>query len=141
MTHLYFVGAAVECSVESRIRAYVIVQGSCNFLQVIVATIVVYIRAKDDKKSILSICLSYLNLLFMIFLMLFLIIWTIFGSIWVWGSLSDWQDDHSACNSTLYISAAICVSLHYVVVPLFLCCYCTGVILAKFCEEKHKSAS
>ena len=121
------VGAVVDCSVESRIRAYVIVQGSCNFLQVIVAALSAYARAKD-KESGWSICLSCVNLLFM----LFLIVWTITGSVWIWGSLDDWQDDHSACNSALFVSAAICVSLHYVVV-LLLCCCCTGVIVAKCC--------
>ena len=70
------------------------------------------------KEGVLSICLGCCNLI----LTLFLIAWTIAGSVWVWRSLDDWQDDHSVCNSALFISAIICLSLHYVVVLLICCC-------------------
>ena len=62
--------------------------------------------------------------------MLFLIAWTITGSVWVWRSLGDWQDDHHAlCDNSLFISAMVCVSLHYVVI-LLMCCCCACAICA-----------
>ena len=125
-------GAVAECSVESRIRAYVIVQGSCNFVQLIVSAVSVYIGAKDKESSWVGI-LSCCNVIFIVFM----VIWTLVGSAWVWGSLGDWQDDHSVCNNALFISATICVSLHYVVV-LLLCCCCSCVLCIKCCNSEEK---
>ena len=131
MHKLYnYSGAVAECSVESRIRAYVIVQGSCNIVQVIITALSLYSNSKD-KESLWTLGLNCSNLL----LIVFLFIWTIAGSAWVWGSLDDWEDDHSVCNNALFISAATFLSLHYVVV-LLLCCSCTCAICYKCCNSE-----
>ena len=118
----HHVGGVSECSVENLIRVYLIVQGSFNLLQLTLCGLSVCASAKD-KESVLSTCLSCFNLV----LILFFIAWTIAGSVWVWRSLSDWQDNDSVCNSALIISAMIFLVLHYVVL-LLLCCCCTCVV-------------
>ena len=110
-----------ECPIEEQIKTYIIVQGIFNLLQVIFSSAMGYAFAKDNENW--SICLSICNIV----LMVFLIAWTITGSVWVWKSVGDWQDDHSLCNNTLIISAMICLSLHYVLI-LVLCCCSIGAV-------------
>ena len=97
-------------------------QESFNLLHLILCILSVCASAKD-KEGILSICLNCCNLIFI----LFLIAWMIAGSVWVWRSLDDWQNDHHKCSDALFISATICVSLYYVVM-LLLCCCCACAI-------------
>ena len=113
----YYTGAVNECPGEDGIRPYLIVQGSFNLLHMIMCTLSACASGKD-KEGILSICLTCCNLI----LILFLIAWTIAGIVWVWRSLDDWQNDHIECNSVMYISAIICLSLHYIVMLLICCC-------------------
>ena len=113
----YYTGAVNECHGEDGIRPYLIVQGSFNLLHMIMCTLSACTSGKD-KEGILSICLACCNLI----LILFLIAWTIAGSVWVWRSLDNWQNDHDVCNNAMYISAIICLCLHYVVMLLICCC-------------------
>ena len=96
------------------------------FLDIRISTCSVCASGKDNE-GILSICLGCCNLI----LTLFLIAWTIAGSVWMWRSLDDWQDDHYVCNSALFVSAIICLSLHYVVVLLI--CYCYACSICQLC--------
>ena len=121
----YYTGAIEDCTIEDgHVRIYLLVQGSFNLFQLIVCTLLACAIAAD-KEGILAGCLLCCNGI----LMLFLIAWTITGSVWVWGSLGDWKDDHSLCNNALFISAIICLSLHYVVI-LLMCCFCACGIIA-----------
>ena len=120
--HIYYVGAVNECSIENNIRVYLIVQGCFNLVQLTLCASSICASAKD-KESSLSMCLGCVNLI----LILFFIAWTIAGSVWVWRSLSDWQDDHSVCNNAIIISAIIFLALHYVAI-LLLCCCCTCLL-------------
>lgn len=110
-------GAVNQCDTEHNIKVYLIVQGSFNLVHMMMCTLSACVSGKD-KEGVLSVCLTCCNLI----LILFLIAWTIAGSVWVWRSLDDWQNDHSACNSATFISATICLSLHYVVLLLICCC-------------------
>ena len=122
---LYYTGAIESCNIEDgHIRAYLMVQGSFNLVQLVFCTLSACAGAAD-KKGALAKILNCCNAL----LILFLIAWTITGSVWVWKSLGDWEDDHSVCNNTLFVSAIICLVLHYVVI-LLLCCCCACMICA-----------
>ena len=79
-----------------------------------------------DKESTLVRILNCFNG----FLMLFLIAWTITGSVWVWKSLGDWEDHHSLCNNTLFVGAIICLILHYVEILLLCCCSACMICMA-----------
>ena len=113
----YYTGAVNKCYGPDGIRPYLIVQGSFNLLHMIMCTLSACTSGKD-KEGILSICLTCCHLI----LILFLIAWTIVGSLLVWSSLDDWQYNHDLCDNAMYISAIICLCLHYVVVLLICCC-------------------
>ena len=110
-----------ECPIEELIKTYVIVQGIFNLIQVIFFSAMGCAFSKDNENW--SICLSICNIV----LAVFLLAWTITGSVWVWKSVGDWQDDHSVCNNTLIISAMVCLSLHYLLI-IVACCCCVGAI-------------
>jgi len=112
-------GAVAECPTADRIRIYVIVQGSFNLVYLMLCGFSACAHSKD-KKSCLSVSLSCCNLLMAVLL----VVWTIFGTVWVWRTLEEWKDDDSACSGALIISAVVCLSLHYVVVLLLCCLYC-----------------
>jgi len=119
----FYAGAVERCPIEDgHVRAYLIVQGSFNLVQMVFCTLSTCAGAAD-KEGVLVKLLNCLNG----FLMLFLIAWTITGSVWVWKSLGDWEDDHSLCNNALFVSAIICLVLHYLVI-LLLCCSCACMI-------------
>ena len=125
---LHYIGAVNQCDTEHSIKVYLIVQGSLNLVHMMICTLSACTIGKDMDGVLSPICLSCCNLI----LILFLIAWTVAGSVWVWRSLDDWQSDHSACNSATFISATICVSLHYVVL-LLICCCCAWSIW-KLCD-------
>lgn len=130
--YINYAGAVPKCPIEDdHIKIYLIVQGSFNLVQLALCAVSVCVGIKD-KDSILNTFLSCCNLIFT----LFLIGWTITGSVWVWKSLDKWQDHHSVCNNTLFISAMICLSLHYVVIML-VCCCCTCMI-CQVCNREKK---
>ena len=117
-TLLHYIGAVNQCDTEHNIKVYLIVQWSFNLVHMMMCTLTACTIEKDMEGCLSPICLSCCNLI----LILFLIAWTIAGSVWVWRSLDDWQSDHSACNSAMFVSATICVSPHYVVLLLICCC-------------------
>ena len=122
----YYTGAIEDCTIEdSHVRIYLLVQGSFNLFQLIVCILSTCATAAD-KEGILAGCLHCFNGI----LMLFFIAWTITGSVWVWRSLDDWKDDHSLCNNAVFISAIVCLSLHYVVILLMCCCCACGICVA-----------
>ena len=99
------------------------VQGSFNLLHLMMCTSSAC-AVKKDKEN-LSIGLTCVT----VTLLLFVLAWTIAGSVWVWKSLDDWQDDHAVCNNALFISAIICLSLHYVVCLPVVCVCVVGIVL------------
>ena len=123
--YLNYVGAATKCAIDDPINAYVIVQGIFNLLQLLLFISSTCASRTNHRK--LSFALTCYN----VFLLLFLIAWTIAGSVWVWRSLDDWQNDHSVCNDAIFVSAIICVVLHYVVI-LLLCCCCACLLFLFF---------
>ena len=125
----HHLGGVSECPVENLIRVYLIVQGSFNLLQLTLCGMTVCANAKD-KGNTLSTWLSCFNLI----LILFFIAWTIAGSVWVWRSLGDWQDNNLVCGNALIVSAMIFLVLHYVVL-LLLCCCCTCVFCIACCKS------
>jgi len=129
-----YAGAAPSCHLDdNHIKIYLIVQGSSNLAQLVLCALLICASMRD-KDSILGACLCCCNLIFT----LFLIGWTITGSVWVWKSLDNWQDDHSRCNNALFISAMICLSLHYVVIMLIYCC-CACILCIIMCNrEKYE---
>ena len=118
----YYTGAIENCTTkDGHVRIYLLVQGSFNLFQLIV-----WICATAaNQKGTLAKYLHYCNGI----LMVFFIAWTITVSILVWKLLIDWQDDHSLCNNTLFISAMVCLSLHYVMI-LLMCCCCACALRA-----------
>ena len=98
-------------------------QGSFNLLHLILCILTVCVSRKD-KEGILSLCLNCCNLIFI----LFLIAWTIAGSMWLLRLPVDLP-----CNDALYFSALTCLSFHYGIV-LLLCCCCSCAI-CKMCID------
>ena len=121
-TCTYTAGRSRDCPVENLIKTYLVVQGIFNVLQLGVSLAMGC--AFSDEKDNCGICLSICNIV----LVVFLVAWTIAGSVWVWKSVGDWQNDHSMCNDALMISAMICLSLHYLVILVLCCCAIIGVI-------------
>ena len=121
MIILKCIGAAEDCPVNNgHIRIYLIVQGSSNLFQLIMYTLTTCANIQD-KKNFFAKSVHRGNFI----LTLFFITWTIVGSVWVWQSVSDWNDHRSLCNNALFISAIICLSLHYLLILLlFGCCTC-----------------
>lgn len=111
----HYAGAVED---QNPLNIYLIVQGSFNLLHLMLYISLGCLVMKNDKSG-LSDCLGFING----FLVFFLIAWTIAGSIWVWESLDDWQHNRSSYSDVLFISATMCVSLHYVVLLLMCCCY------------------
>jgi len=125
-----YAGAVPSCPInDNHIKIYLIVQGSSNLAQLVLCGLSVCVSMRD-KDYILSTCLCCCNLIFM----LFLIGWTIIGSLWVWNSL----DYDSRCSDAIFISAIICLSLHYAVIML-VCRCCTRILCHIMCNcEKYE---
>ena len=101
------------------------VQGSFNLLHLMMCTSSACALNQDKDCDCLSASLTCVT----VTLLLFVLAWTIAGSVWVWKSLDDWQDDHAVCNNALFISAMICLSLHYVVCLPVVCVCVVGIML------------
>ena len=121
MIILKCIGAVEDCPVNNgHIRIYLIVLGSSNLFQLIMFTLTTYANI-EYRKDCFAKCLHRINFI----LTLFSITWVIVGSVWVWRTVSDWNDDHSLCNNALIVSAIICLVLHYLLLLLLLsCCAC-----------------
>ena len=120
----------LDCPVEPKIATFAIVQGGVNlgFVVWLVIT-VIHLKVSDDCNcdkfcslvgEFLSGCCSLA--------FVFSFIWIIIGSLWVWGSIPQWFEDHNKCNSVLYIGAMVYLCFHYLIYA-FLCC----VALVSYC--------
>ena len=119
---------ADKCPVEDNIDRYLIVQGILNLLYLISCGCS-GCACSHDKNSCLAISLCCgCNTVFVCLI----VAWTVFGSILVWRSLDEWLHDHSVCDSALFISAMVCVLLHYMILSILTCC-CFCCCCIKLC--------
>lgn len=124
-----------ECRIQRMIPVFLIVLGSVYLLRY---TITTCLRAgsrnddeiNDDKDTD---TIRFFNV-FLFFVDLFLVIWFITGSLWVYGNYTDVQYRNSSlpsyCSRVAYLFAFWFTTIHYIV--LGICMFCCPCIICYF---------
>ncbi|CAB4013665.1 Hypothetical predicted protein, partial [Paramuricea clavata] len=112
-----------ECRIERMIPVFLIVHGSVYLLRYTVTTCL-RVGTKNDEeidteKDVDTI--RFFNV-FLFFIDLFLVIWFIVGSVWVYGHFSDVQyhdsNGPSYCSRVAYLFAFWFTTIHYIVLGM-----------------------
>ncbi|UJR11364.1 hypothetical protein I4U23_015545 [Adineta vaga] len=131
---------ADECPINPKIPKYLFVAGAVGIVSAILNQIRTYLSAKSmksseepaDRKTGITAAVGVNNpgvsviTIITCFLNIFLIVWFIFGCIWIFGAWShvryDYPDHPQFCSALVYRFAYILILIP--IVFLFVCCCC-----------------
>ncbi|XP_065885268.1 uncharacterized protein [Dysidea avara] len=130
----YFTGLLLDCPTEDNINTYAVVQGILNLGFVVLFGVTTVL----DKwfYEFYESKLPYISVFFDLALV-FSIAWMVLGSVWIWGSLLGWDDDHSQCNNALFIGATTYLCFHYLSF-MIICCNCFKCRISNWCSKLGK---
>ncbi len=131
-TFLVFSGAVYldECHIQRMIPVFLIVYGSVYLLRYTITTCLRCGKKNDDEIEENEDADTFRFFqVFLFFVDLFLLIWFLMGSVWVYGNFSDVQYHDRAlashCNGVAYLFAFWFTTIHYIVLGVCMfCCPC-----------------
>lgn len=120
-----------DCELQEMIPIFLIVLGCASLLHTIlniVKRLLIWMKNTGETHRQVKYCLYNLSSFFEGILMLFMLIWLIAGTFWVFDSYKDWEttdeDAKNYCHPVVYLFSFILLVVFYCLMAISLCCCC-----------------
>ncbi|UJR37447.1 hypothetical protein I4U23_030150 [Adineta vaga] len=114
------------CPIESRIPIYLVVSSVVNLVSIFLSTTACALHIKEKDKDMIGFFCVFFSAIGIIILQLFLFIWLIIGTMWVFRNFNQVEynsltNPSNYCQPGLYQYSVITIVLQYIT-PLISCC-------------------